>query len=67
MVSVEQLTPQQRDAIVECLRIFARRGRQVREEHAEKENHPTTLAGEAAGDSAGASGTNFVAEVCADA
>lgn len=37
-LQVDTLTDVQRAAIVECLRVFARRGRAIREGHASTEN-----------------------------
>lgn len=37
-LQVDTLTDTQRDAIVECLRVFARRGRAIREGYAHTEN-----------------------------
>lgn len=53
--SIEDLTPEVERALVECLRIFARRGRELRENR-ERGSQESTPEGDAASDSAQPSG-----------
>jgi hypothetical protein len=64
----DNVTTEAHAAIVQCLHVFAARGRAIREERErqEKENRPTML-GSGASDSPNANSTNILVEVCTDA